>query len=209
MKGQFSLVASFLLAGSPALGAEPEPTHVPNAICKPATQASLMVTLRGQETEQWCWAASGQMVMEYLGKSVDQCSQANSLLHRSDCCTSPTPDACIKTGWPQFDQYGFEFTRIDSAPLTWDQIEQQLSPKDKNNTCSFTPFAFAWRYNGGNGHMMVAIGYYTAPNGDKYIIINDPLPLKKGRSVPILYESYIEVVGDHKHWATFDDIRIK
>jgi hypothetical protein len=34
------------------------------ACCNPPAEESLGVTLRAQETSMWCWAASGQMVMD-------------------------------------------------------------------------------------------------------------------------------------------------
>src|SRR6516165_10551884 len=51
--------------------------------CTPPETASLPVLLRAQKTELWCWAASGQMIMEYLGRSVDQCVQVNNRLQRA------------------------------------------------------------------------------------------------------------------------------
>ena len=55
--------------------------------CKPALVGDLPVTLHPQETGMWCWAASGQMVMDYLGTSPSQCTQANNRFGRTDCCT--------------------------------------------------------------------------------------------------------------------------
>lgn len=55
-------------------------------VCTPAPTESLNVTLHPQETGMWCWAASGQMVMDYLGHDVAQCVQANNRFSRTDCC---------------------------------------------------------------------------------------------------------------------------
>ena len=46
--------------------------------CNPGIIGSQPVTLRPQETNMWCWAASGQMVMDFLGNNVSQCVQANN-----------------------------------------------------------------------------------------------------------------------------------
>lgn len=84
--------------------------------CSPALIGSLPVTLHPQETQNWCWAASGQMVMDYLGHNVSQCVQANNRFGRNDCCEidlcptptePPTYDAsgncvgCPCGGWPE------------------------------------------------------------------------------------------------------------
>ena len=82
--------------------------------CTPGLTGSLPVTLHPQETANWCWAASGQMVMDYLGNNVSQCTEANNRFYRSDCCNlalCPYPDAptydtagncvgCACGGWP-------------------------------------------------------------------------------------------------------------
>ena len=63
-------------------------------------------TLYWQETDEWCWAASGETVMNYVGpREVPQCYQANQELGRTDCCNCPTPGACVQPGWPQFDTW--------------------------------------------------------------------------------------------------------
>ncbi|MDA9415287.1 hypothetical protein XI07_16055 [Bradyrhizobium sp. CCBAU 11445] len=167
----------------------------------------LQVTLRPQKTGMWCWAASGQMVMEYLGKSVEQCIQANYRLHRSDCCNSPTPDECVSGGWPEFERYGFQFKRTNGTPLTWNQLRSQLAAKKVGEPCSFTPFAFSWRWIGNGGHMMVATGYTTTPDGKNYVHVNDPWEPNIGATRTILYEVYDQLPGDHTHWDDFYDIR--
>src|SRR5665213_927301 len=83
-------------AASNSAAQTPKPSIA--STCVPAAISSLNVVLRAQKTEQWCWAASAQMLMEYLGKTVEQCDQANVRLGRSDCCKSPTPTACIAGG---------------------------------------------------------------------------------------------------------------
>src|SRR5689334_22933545 len=45
-----------------------------------ACTASLAVPLRPQQTSMWCWAASGQMAMEFINsaRAPAQCVQANN-----------------------------------------------------------------------------------------------------------------------------------
>src|SRR6476659_5029294 len=74
--------------------------------CTPTESESLAVPLHAQQTSMWCWAASGQMVMNFLGGSVVQCDEANKEFSRIDCCNNPTPGACVQGGWPQPDKYG-------------------------------------------------------------------------------------------------------
>jgi len=47
------------------------------------------VQLEGQKANWWCWAASGRMIFNYLGRpDIRQCDQVNMELGRSDCCGS-------------------------------------------------------------------------------------------------------------------------
>ncbi|MEI7662691.1 MAG: papain-like cysteine protease family protein, partial [Bacteroidota bacterium] len=120
--------------------------------CNPTSSVSLPVTLHPQQMSNWCWAASGQMVMEHLGKNVDQCTEANNEFGASNCCNSPFPGSCNSGGWPEFDKYGFSSTHTSNAPLSWDQIKSELF-------CAKRPFCFTWHWTGGGGHMMACIGY--------------------------------------------------
>ena len=150
--------------------------------CKPALIGDLPVTLHPQETGMWCWAASGQMVMDYLGTSPSQCTQANNRFGRNDCCTidlcppptepSGSPCNCVCGGWPEFNKYGFTFKKTTNAALSWDELQEQVSPMP---FCKKRPFCFTWYWPGGGGHMMVAKGYLTL-EGTRYVSILDPWP---------------------------------
>jgi len=199
---------------SPAFSAEPPTSNIPNASCIPAVSSTLEVTLRPQKTRLWCWATSAQMVMEYLGKSVTQCEQANEQVPRGsrrDCCKDPTPKHCIFGGWPEFRKFGFtsqDTEKKKEKALPWATIQAQLAPRDPNNPCSFTPFLFSWRRFRGIGHMMVAVGYHTTPNGANFLLVHDPSPPNEGRSlVPMAYSSYVELKGNYYHWRDYYDVK--
>ena len=186
------------------------PTPVPPSpvVCAPDASEQLPVALHSQETSMWCWAASGQMVMHYIGSNVPQCTQANNRFSRTDCpCTqcgaSPSPSPpCVTGGWPEFDKYGFTFVRTASTPLTWDQIRHELSQKPG---CGKTPVAFAWRWVGDGGHMMVITGFSTV-GGTNYVHINDPWAPCLGDTRIITYDEYVSA-SDHTHWDDFHKIR--
>jgi Papain-like cysteine protease AvrRpt2 len=125
-------------------------------------QNPLPVALESQEASQWCWAASGAMIMKYRGRSVSQCEQACRRLHLKDCCQRRTGD-CNKSGWPQFKAYGFTCKTTSDRELSEKQIEDQINNRK--------PVAFSWHLldetgrDEGRGHMMVIIGYKIL-NGD-------------------------------------------
>src|SRR5437660_1710683 len=97
----------------------------PIAFLKPASAApekppgrwTLPVTLHAQETQVWCWAATGQMTMEFLGKPISQGEQANHVLGRNDCGRHPCPPECVKGGSVVLSPFGFTF-ESSSKPLS-------------------------------------------------------------------------------------------
>jgi hypothetical protein len=130
-----------------------------------AAEKMLPVTEQWQETSQWCWAASGQMIMEYLGTSATppratpQCYQANQRFGRTDCCTCPTPayvsaanPGCVRPGWPQLDTWGYNSSETTwGTALAWDQVKAEIE--------AGRPFMLSWAWHGGGAHAMVGIGY--------------------------------------------------
>lgn len=165
--------------------------------CTPEPVTTQPVAVRGQETGMWCWAASGEMCMDFLGASVDQCDEANKRFARTDCCNSPVPSDCVNGGWPEFPKYGFTSSHTSNAPLTWDQVKDQIYCKKK-------PFCMTWHWTSGGGHMMVVRGYITL-DGTNYVYRNNPLPVGVGTADIITYDNYVSGAG-HTHWDDYYDI---
>jgi len=153
--------------------------------CNPGTAGApqlFLVTgtqLSDQEQSQWCWAASGKMVMGYWGTYVDQCSEVNRATGLTTCCghlpwTIPVESSdvagkncvgCNCGGSPPLASYGFT-GNWNTTPLTWSQLTSQLS-------CQNAPFYFAWNWGGGGAHVMVVYGY-EVDDGLEYVWILNP-----------------------------------
>lgn len=155
----------------------------------------LPVNLFPQQTSMWCWAASGEMVMSYLGGMVSQCEQANQRFGRTDCCDSPTPSACINGGWPEFGKYGFTYN-VGGA-LSWTALKEQIDSRR-------TPFAFSWKWDGDGGHMMVVTGYKVI-NRQNWVSISDPWSPNYGSQRDILYADYVDGTG-YSHWYDYYNV---
>src|SRR5260221_4789846 len=139
--------------------------------CTPsAVLGSQPVPITGQHTDMWCWAASGEMTMNFLGASpaVVQCDEANKRFGKTNCCNSPTPAECIVGGWPEYSKYGFTAVHTSDAALTWDQVRDQIY-------CRKEPFAFSWHWSGGGGHMLVVNGNAVVARPPD-VLINNPPP---------------------------------
>lgn len=168
--------------------------------CNPnATLGSVSVNLRAQETNNWCWAATTQMVTEFLGHGRSQCDLANQRFGRTDCCTTGCPKnaACNMPGWTMFDESGFNST-ASATPLTWDQIRTELF-------CRKRPMSYAYGpKTGGVGHVVVASGYVEAA-GIRYISLNDPWSPCAGTNRLLTYDEYSNS-ATVDHWQTAHEI---
>jgi hypothetical protein len=153
----------------------------------PSNTNPLPVNLYPQETDMWCWAASGQMIMSYLEGFVSQCEQANQRFGLSDCCNRPTPAACIRGGWPEFEKYGFSYNT--GGALSWTNLKAQIDSR--------RPFVFTWEWTGGGKHMMVSTGYKVI-SGQNWVSILDPWAPNVGSQRDILYTEYVSGT-DHTH----------
>jgi hypothetical protein len=173
-----------------------------------------------QETDEWCWAASGEMMMSYAGpRNVPQCYQANQRFGRTDCCNCPTPIACAQPGWPQFDAWGYNFKETPSdTALGWTQLTGEINAE--------RPIWFAWGWNGGGGHALVARGYEEINIlffQEKLVFVDNPWPWQGrcgagntsgpfgGDSLEI--DSYGDFVGgpgyDHVTWSNIYQVAHK
>ena len=187
------LVAIFLIG---CRGTEPT-SQSPGSACLPPATKILEVELRPQEVDQWCWAASGQMVMEFKNRNVSQCLQANNRLSMTNCCLNPIPSDCNLPGWPEFEKYEFDYKRTTDEALSWDMLKEQIG-------CKNNPVAFSWGWEGRGGHMMVAVGYKTV-NGVNFVYMHDPWETNVGQfPIPITYEEYVQG-STHSHWHDFYD----
>lgn len=170
-----------------------------------------------QQSSLWCWAATAQLTKEFVvkGASYPQCKQVsqivNAITGSVDCCKTPTPDECLKSGWPQYrapftatclmnSSFGGSFQQgcigSPSPILTWGDIRKELS-------CNNRPIAFAWRNNDKlSGHVMAIIGYY---DNTKQLLIHDSAD---GGSISLI--SYAQYVGGtqypNTHWRDYYEI---
>ncbi|MBV8977720.1 MAG: C39 family peptidase [Alphaproteobacteria bacterium] len=167
-----------------------------------------------QRQSNWCWAASAEMAMRYLGLDVPQCVQASYEFRppndgspdvgRNKCCDAPSTN-CNQGGWPQFSTYHFDASNTSNAPLSFEQIRTEIDAK--------RPVLFSWHWVGNGGHMMVIVGYVTIGNL-QYVVVNDPEPYTDlnepdgGTRTTMSYETYVSG-WDHTHWNDYYDIHFR
>ncbi len=165
----------------------------------------LLVALDPQLESNWCWAAGGQMVMGYLGTTVQQCVEANYNVSRTDCCTNPSSSACNQGGWPAWSNNGFNATVVygggsNPAAISFAQLQAEFAAN--------RPVGFGWHWNSGGGHYMVATGTEVDEDNVQYVTFNDPWAPNVGEQVTLTYAEWVSgtatdpTVGgaSYTHW---------
>ena len=174
--------------------------------CCSASKADMVstrhVNLRSQETANWCWAATTEMVAETLGQSLDQCELANDRFGRTDCCEGSCPknDDCNIPGWTMFTETGATLS-TSSTPLSWTAIKEQVYCDDK-------PMAYAYGpKTGGVGHVLVIYGYAElgTTGSTRHLFLKDPWLPCNGQDRSITYDEYSSS-GTTDHWSTMYNI---
>ena len=175
--------------------------------CKPEISGNVANTLRPQETNNWCWAATTQMLVQHLGVSVTQCSLANARFTRTDCCnpqndgsTCPKTNNCNMPGWIMLDFCGCKSDETETA-LSWADLRKQIF-------CSKKPMAWAYGTEGVVGHVVAVKGYITL-GGTNYVVLNDPWDPCNGQERIITYAEYTNPAGTSTHWTTWYNIAKK
>ena len=164
-------------------------------------------TLRDQETNNWCWAATTQMLAQHFGISVEQCDLANHRFTKTNCCDPqndgadcPKTNDCNDPGWLELDYAGLTFSETTTA-LPWADLQKQIY-------CSKKPMGYAYGTPGVVGHVLVVKGYITVAGTD-YVILNDPWSPCVGEERLITYAQYMDPAGSSTHWRTWYDLAKK
>jgi hypothetical protein len=178
-----------------------------NGCCKPEIIGNVPNNLSPQETNNWCWAATTQMLAKHLDITVKQCDLANYRLGKSNCCNPqnegsacPKTNDCNKPGWPELDYVGVKFNETSTA-LSWKDLKSQIF-------CSKKPMGYAYGQTDVVGHVLVIKGYVTV-NGTNYVVLNDPWGPCAGNERLITYDEYKDPAGAKTHWNTWYNIAKK
>jgi hypothetical protein len=204
------------------------------ALCQERTLDIRFAPAAGR-SNNWCWAASSQMVMEELGAASSlacQCRQAEAVSGVHGCCAaSPScvppdvlPSRCDEPRWPAFverpDLYSFDYRTTcdsllgrqddeacDARPLSWATLVNELC-EGRPVIASLRPRGSSW------GHMVVVKGISTRPA--PRVLVVDPMrvcPLARecegelDEGLWLSYEQYAAGWGGMVHWVDFFGIR--
>jgi Peptidase_C39 like family len=218
-------------------------TVLTTAASAPAQQAcqervlSLRFSPPAGRANNWCWAASSQMIMELLGeppKQACQCRQAEQVLGVKGCCVTPSsclpvddlPARCDRPRWPAFvekpERYSFSYATTcdalkdrqnddacDAQPLSWPALTAEI--------CAGRPVIASLHSHGsGSGHTVVVKGFSSRPH--RRVLVVDPSRLcPAGRDCEgeldegfwLSYDEYVAGWDGMVHWVDFYGIKRK
>jgi len=198
---------------------------------------SLRFSPQAGRANNWCWAATSQMIMELLGEPTNkacQCRQAEQVLGVKGCCLTPSsclpadelPARCDRPRWPAFvekpERYNFSYaTTCDalpgrqndeacgSRPLGWTALTAEI--------CAGRPVIASVRSRGSaNGHTIIVKGFSTHPSNR--VLVVDPSKLcPAGRDCEgeldegfwLSYDEYVAGWDGMVHWVDFYGIKKK
>jgi len=175
--------------------------------CTPGIIGSVNNVLHPQQTNNWCWAATTQMIAQNEGIIVSQCDLANHRFGKTNCCNDqPNDSSCRKTndcdesGWPELDFAGLKFTETATA-ISWNELKKAIY-------CSKDVLGYAYGQPEVIGHVVVIKGYVSV-GATNYVVINDPWAPCDGEERLLEYNEYVDPTGPTSHWSTMYKISKK
>jgi hypothetical protein len=133
-----------------------------------------------QEHSEWCWAATGASLLNYLGAGPTQCAIVNYVRTITYACgnasfnwTEPVANRPIEALYgpaPSVTDLMAHFGKPctgRAATLTFAEIQAEIGAN--------RPFVINWAWTGGGGHILLGAGWDTR-NGSPEVTIMDPWP---------------------------------
>ena len=181
----------------------------------------LPVPLDPQLTNMWCWAASSEMIVQYLFPPVqiNQGQEADFNTGRTDCTADPTPGSCIAGGMQEFSHYAVSFrsnftetdSKVDPAlavpgkpnnpighlsgsvvALSWTDLQASI------NSGQPVMFAYAWRVHPNvagdrylDGGHMMVARGWATSADVNYVLVNNPWPPELGDEDIVPYDEWV------------------
>jgi len=125
----------------------------------------LNITGQAQQQTNWCWAATGDSVAAYFGKSYTQNQFCNLAFGRAIDSTCPNNQATLANDQNAFGQIGISKGTYITGTVAYNTVVGEIAA----NRPVMTRILWA----SGGGHMMVLTGYDTSNSTVQYY---DPWP---------------------------------
>ncbi|MCE4944597.1 C39 family peptidase [Streptomyces albulus] len=123
-----------------------------------AVQAAnrLDITMQAQEKTNWCWAASGNTIATWYGKSYSQNQFCNAAFNRQQNSTCPNNQATLGNVQNALDWMGVNPGSYVTGWLRYTTVQSEINAK--------RPVETRIQWSSGGGHMHVIYGYDASRN---------------------------------------------
>lgn len=115
-----------------------------------------------QQKSNWCWAATGECILDYFGKPVSQTDFAIFVKGKNPPPNELAFDSDVKRG---LEQWGVSGT-LTSSYLSFSTIITEIYNNER-------PIYSGWTWSSGGGHAVVIDGY-NDNNGTQYVDYMNP-----------------------------------
>lgn len=133
----------------------------------PRVQAArqLDITMQAQQLSNWCWAAGGNTIAAYLGRSHDQNAFCNAAFGRSQGTSCPNNQATLGNVQNALRWMGVNPGSYVSGWLQYGTVQREVNAD--------RPVETRIQWSSGGGHMHVLYGYDTSRS---WVYWGDPWP---------------------------------
>ncbi|GHF66658.1 hypothetical protein GCM10010218_55320 [Streptomyces mashuensis] len=131
----------------------------------PRAARNLSITMQAQEKTNWCWAASGNTISTYLGRTYSQNQFCNAAFGRQQGSTCPNNQATLGNVQNALDWAGIEPGRYVSGWLRYPTVKTEID--------AGRPVETRIQWSSGGGHMHVLYGY---DDSNSTVYWGDPWP---------------------------------
>ncbi|QDY76216.1 papain-like cysteine protease family protein [Streptomyces qinzhouensis] len=125
----------------------------------------LNITMQAQLKTNWCWAAAGNTISAYYGRSYSQNQFCNAAFNRSQNTECPNSQATLANV-----QTGLRWTGVSPGTYIADWLRYSAVQTEINAN---RPVETRIQWSSGGGHMHVIYGYDTA---NSWVYWGDPWP---------------------------------
>jgi hypothetical protein len=132
----------------------------PSAAAAPPASYYLHVTGQAQQKTNWCWAASGNSIAAFYGRSYSQNQFCNMAFGNNTNATCPNNQATLANDQRAFSTIGISSGSYVSSTLSFSTLVTEIA--------AGRPVMTRIGWTSGGGHMMDIIGYDSSDSTIEY-----------------------------------------
>ncbi|MFJ6795901.1 papain-like cysteine protease family protein [Streptomyces sp. NPDC091268] len=125
----------------------------------------LNITMQAQQKTNWCWAASGNTIATWFGRTYSQNQFCNAAFNRQQGYDCPNNQATLGNVQTALDWAGINSGSYVTGWLRYPTVQTEINAN--------RPVETRIQWSSGGGHMHVVYGYDTA---NSWVYWGDPWP---------------------------------